>query len=54
MLTPEDPYVRWPGDGDTVIVPMFLLFDYTFRPDDVPRRRAVAWARERGVVSATS
>ena len=30
---------------------MFLLFDYTFRPPDIPVDRAVAWARESGVVS---
>ena len=51
VLTPEDDYVVWPGDGETVIVPMFLLFDYTFRPGDVPAERALAWAREGGGVS---
>jgi 3',5'-cyclic AMP phosphodiesterase CpdA len=50
-LTPEDPYVVWPEEPDTFIVPMFLLFDYTFRPDDIPAERAIAWARETGVVS---
>lgn len=49
-LTPEDPYAVWPGDGETIIVPMFLLFDYSFRPVDVPAERALAWARESGVV----
>jgi hypothetical protein len=28
---------------------MFLLYDYTFRPADVPLARAIAWARERGI-----
>ncbi len=51
VLTPEDPFVAWPGEPDTVIVPMFLLFDYTFRPPEIPVDRAVAWARESGVVS---
>src|SRR5438132_1997880 len=32
VTTPEDPYTAWPGAADTVIVPMFLLFDYSFRP----------------------
>lgn len=50
-IGPEDPYVAWPGEPDTFIVPMFLLFDYSFRPADVPEDRAVAWARETGVVS---
>lgn len=49
-LTPEDPYAVWPGGGPrTVIVPAFLLYDYTFRPDDVPVEQAVAWAAETGV-----
>jgi 3',5'-cyclic AMP phosphodiesterase CpdA len=51
VLTPEDPYVRWPAEPDTFIVPMFLLFDYTFRPADVPLDAAVAWARASGVVA---
>jgi 3',5'-cyclic AMP phosphodiesterase CpdA len=51
VLTPEDEYVRWPLEPDTVIVPMFLLFDYSFRPAHVTRAAAVAWARESGVVS---
>ena len=49
-ITPEDPFVDWPGEPGTVIVPMFLLFDYSFRPADVPAARAVEWARETGVV----
>lgn len=53
VLTPEDPYARWPGDGPTrAIVPAFTLFDYSFRPASVPRDRAVAWAAEAGVRSA--
>jgi hypothetical protein len=49
-LTPEDPYAEWPGEPGTFVVPMFLLFDYSFRPPDVAADRAVAWARETGVV----
>jgi len=52
VMTPEDPYLVWPDAPDTVIVPMFLLFDYSFRPADVSRPDAVAWARESGVLSA--
>ena len=52
VLTPEDPYARWPGDGPTrAIVPTFLLFDYSFRPASVTREQAVAWAAESGVRS---
>ena len=33
VITPEDPYLQWNGDGGpAVIVPMLLLYDYTFRP----------------------
>lgn len=51
VVTPEDPFLTWPPDTSTVIVPMFLLFDYTFRPPHVRLEDAVAWARETGVVS---
>lgn len=51
VLTPEDPYVLWPGDGGPcLIAPLFLLYDYSFRPDDVPADRAIAWAEETGVL----
>ncbi len=50
-LTPEDPYPLWRGEGPAcVLVPLFLLYDYTFRPDDVAEADAVAWAAESGVV----
>ncbi len=50
VLTPEDPYAIWPGDGPrAAIVPTFALYDYSFRPDDVPRQSAVQWAAEAGV-----
>lgn len=50
VLTPEDPYAVWPGGGArTAIVPTFVLYDYSFRPDDVTLERAVAWAAEDGV-----
>ncbi len=53
VLTPEDPYPRWPGDGPLrAIVPTFTLFDYSFRPDHVTREQAVDWAAESGVRSA--
>jgi len=50
-LTPDDPYAPWPLDPDTVIVPMFLLFDYSFRPAHISRADALGWARESGVIS---
>ena len=52
VLTPEDPYARWPGDGPArAIVPTFLLFDYSFRPAHVSRADALTWAAESGVRS---
>jgi predicted phosphodiesterase len=51
ILTPEDPYpVVAFATGATRIVPLFLLYDYSFRPDHVPIERAVEWARESGIV----
>ena len=33
VLTPEDPYPVWDGPGGPVTVaPLFLLYDYSFRP----------------------
>ena len=52
VLTPEDPYVLWPGDGPpTVIVPVFLLYDYSFGPDGYSREEAIAWAREHRLIA---
>ncbi|MCB9682706.1 MAG: metallophosphoesterase [Alphaproteobacteria bacterium] len=48
--TPEDGWIRWPGEGPPrAIVPMFLLYDYTFVPDDVGPDGAVAWAAADGI-----
>jgi 3',5'-cyclic AMP phosphodiesterase CpdA len=50
VLTPEDPYAVWPGAGPrTAIAPTFVLYDYSFRPDDVPPEDAVTWAAATGV-----
>ena len=51
VITPEDPYVELPWAPGTYVVPMFLLFDYSFRPASVPADSARAWAREDGVLS---
>jgi 3',5'-cyclic AMP phosphodiesterase CpdA len=51
VLTPEDPYERLPGEGTPlVIAPLFLLYDYSFRPDDVAEGDALAWAAEHDIV----
>lgn len=53
VVTPEDPYCRWPGDGPpTVIAPLFLLYDYSFRPPGIRLEDAVAWAAETDAVCA--
>lgn len=52
VLTPEDPFPVWRGaGGPAVIVPLFLLYDYTFRPAGaVSKAEALAQAYESGVV----
>jgi 3',5'-cyclic AMP phosphodiesterase CpdA len=51
VLTPEHPYPRWPGEGPPrVIAPLFLLYDYSFRPDHIPEQDAVNWAVDSGVL----
>ena len=53
VLTPEDDYPVWTGPGGPVtIAPLFLLYDYSFRPpgaDDAAAALAVAHAA--GVVA---
>jgi 3',5'-cyclic AMP phosphodiesterase CpdA len=48
VLTPEDPYVTWPGEGPKcILAPTFVLYDYTFRPDEIDSvAGAIAWAAE--------
>lgn len=51
VLTPEDPYPIVTFGGKAVrVAPLFLLYDYSFRPRDVPLERAVEWAGETGIV----
>ncbi len=51
VLTPEDPFVRWPGPGGAyVLAPTFTLYDYSFRPDHIAVDQAVQWAEEAGIV----
>ncbi len=51
VLTPEDPYVSWPGEGGpAILAPTFVLYDYTFRPDSIPVGQAVEWAAEENLV----
>jgi predicted phosphodiesterase len=53
VVTPEDPFLEWPLvdslDGHRhVLAPLFLLYDYSFRPATVPRDGVREWAREQG------
>jgi 3',5'-cyclic AMP phosphodiesterase CpdA len=52
IVTPEDPYLVWEGPGGpAVIAPMFLLYDYTFRPSGTStKEEALAYAHSTGVV----
>jgi 3',5'-cyclic AMP phosphodiesterase CpdA len=52
VVTPEDPYPIWVGSGGPVaVVPLFLLYDYTFRPDGTDSQAAaLARAYEVGTV----
>lgn len=52
IVTPEDPYPVWKGpDGDVTIVPLFLLYDYTFLPAGArTKEEGLAQAYETGIV----
>jgi Calcineurin-like phosphoesterase len=53
VLTPEDPYPIVTMAGREVrIAPLFLLYDYSFRPRHIPAERAVEWAAETGIECA--
>ena len=44
---PRTPNPVWDGPGGPcLIAPLFLLYDYSFRPPDIARDDVVAWARE--------
>lgn len=52
VLTPEDPYPLWYGEGGPhILAPLFLLYDYSFRPDEIAIDEAVAWAAEANIRS---
>jgi predicted phosphodiesterase len=51
VLTPEDPFAVWPGGGPPcLLVPLWLLYDYSFCPDEVGgEAAALEWARAAGL-----
>lgn len=53
VATPEDPYLLWNVNGaNCLLAPIFLLYDYSFRPAHVPLAKALAWAEEEETVCA--
>ncbi|WP_436500518.1 metallophosphoesterase family protein [Actinokineospora sp. HUAS TT18] len=52
VLTPEDPYVQWTGDGGPVLIaPLFIGYDYTFyAPGCTTKEESLAYARDTGIV----
>jgi 3',5'-cyclic AMP phosphodiesterase CpdA len=52
VLTPEDPYPVWEGaGGPAVVAPLFVLYDYSFRPAGAATQaEALDRARAAGVV----
>lgn len=52
VRTPADPPWVYDGAGGrALVVPLFLLYDLSFRPDDVARDAVVAWAAADGIRS---
>ncbi|THA76897.1 metallophosphoesterase [Streptomyces sp. A0642] len=53
VVTPEDPYPVWQSPtGPVTVAPLFVLYDYTFRPPGTgSRAQALARARSNGVVA---
>ena len=54
VITPEDVYLTWHSDDTpnatkALICPMFLLYDYSFRPPYVTREEALDWAMEQNI-----
>jgi 3',5'-cyclic AMP phosphodiesterase CpdA len=54
VLTPEDPYAVWEGEGGPVVIaPLFLLYDYSFHPPGTTtKEEGLAYAHETGIVCA--
>ena len=47
VITPKDPYPVFPHPtGNVLIAPLFLLYDYSFRPRSVGAEQVIAWARQ--------
>jgi hypothetical protein len=52
VKTPEDDFVEWEGEGGPAIVaPIFTLYDYSFRPENMDKEAALKWASEADTVA---
>lgn len=53
VITPEDPYILWPDPAQPYrLVPTFLLYDYSFRPDHIAEEDVLDWAAEENTICA--
>lgn len=43
IFTPAEPWVTFPETGH-IIVPLFTLYDYSFRPANIERNQVIEWA----------
>lgn len=43
VVTPEDPWLTFPETGH-LIVPLFSMYDYSFRPKNILRSEVIDWA----------
>ncbi len=52
VLTPEDPYpvLELEGGAEVVVAPLFVLYDYSFRPDGIGPEEALARAWRANIV----
>lgn len=53
VLTPEDPYILWPDpERPFRLAPIFLLYDYSFRPNHIAEEDVLDWAAEQDTICA--
>ncbi len=53
VITPEDPFPIFEHSGGPILIaPVFVLYDYSFRPASVPLAGVVDWAAEANSVCA--
>ncbi len=54
VLTPEDEFPVWRGEDsqEVLIAPLFVLYDYSFRPNDIAADRVLEWSMEHDILCA--